>query len=70
MSSNEKEILYNGIKTKLSIPKSFQEFKDLCIQTFYISKQRSEKMTFKYYEVVINDESFGKDDCKNSKFWE
>jgi len=75
MSSNEKEILYNGIKTKLVIPQSFQEFKELCIKTFYISKQRSEQMVFKYYdedndEVMIDDKSFGKDDCKNSKFWE
>ena len=74
MSSNEKEILYNNQKTILSIPQSFQEFKELCIQTFYISKQRSENMVFKYYdedkdEVIINSESFGKDDCKKSKFW-
>jgi F0F1-type ATP synthase membrane subunit b/b' len=74
MSSNEKEILYNGTKTKLAIPQSFQEFKELCIQTFYISKQRRENMVFKYYdedndEVNINDKSFGKDDCKKSKFW-
>ena len=74
MSSNEKEILYNDTKTKLAIPQSFQEFKELCIQTFFISKQRSEKMVFKYYdedndEVIFNAESFGKDECKNSKLW-
>ena len=74
MSSNEKEILYNNQKTILSIPQSFQEFKELCIQTFYISKQRSENMVFKYYDedkdvIIINSESFGKDDCKKAKFW-
>jgi len=74
MSSNEKEIRYNDTKTKLAIPQTFQEFKELCIQTFYISKQRSESMVFKYIdegndEIIINDKSFGKNDCKNSKFW-
>ena len=74
MSSIEKIILYNDQKIKLSIPKSFQEFKELCIQTFYISKKRSENMIFQYYDennnqVTVNDKTFGKDECKKSKLW-
>lgn len=68
------EMEYNNHKKKLSLPKNFSEFKELCIQTFYISKLRSEKMCFFYYdedndENQINDENYNSDDSLKATYW-
>ena len=70
----EMDIEYNNIKTKLTLPDKFSEFKELCIQTFYISELRSLKMNFCYVdedndEVKLDEDSYEEDDARKAKFW-
>lgn len=70
----EMDIEYNNIKTKLSLPDNFSEFKELCIQTFYISELRSQKMNFFYVDeenddVKLDQDSYEKDDARKAKLW-
>jgi hypothetical protein len=70
----EMDIEYNNIKTKLSLPDKFSEFKELCIQTFYISELRSQKMNFCYVDednddVKLDEDSYEGSDARKAKFW-
>ena len=65
-------IEYNNIKTKISLPGKFSEFKELCIKTFYISELRSQKMNLYYLDedgdqVPLDENSY--EDARNAKFW-
>ena len=65
-------IEYNNIKTKISLPSKFSEFKELCIQTFYISELRSQRMDFYYIddendEMHLDENSY--EDARNAEFW-
>lgn len=73
-TKKEMDIEYNNIKTKLSIPDKFSEFKELCIKTFYISELRSQKMEFFYIDedneyVMLDEGSYEEEDAKKAKFW-
>ena len=68
------DIEYNKIKTKLSLPEKFSEFKKLCIQKFYISELRSQKMIFYYVDedndnVNLDENSYKNEDARKAKFW-
>ena len=68
------DIEYNKRKTKLSLPNKFSEFKELCIQTFYISESRSRKMNFYYVDedndiVNLDENSYENEDARKAKFW-
>jgi len=68
----EMNIEYNNIKTKISLPGKFSEFKELCIKTFYISELRSQKMNLYYLDedgdqVPLDENSY--EDARNAEFW-
>ena len=44
------EIEFLNQKIKLSLPKKYSEFIELCKQTFYISEERSKNLSFSYIE--------------------
>ena len=68
------DIEYNDIKTKLSLPDEFSEFKELCFQTFYISELRSQKIHFYYVDednddVNLDEKSYEDEDARKAEFW-
>jgi hypothetical protein len=70
----EMDIEYNNIKTKLSLPDKFSEFKELCFQTFYISELRSQKIHFYYVDedndyVNLDEKSYENEDARKAEFW-
>lgn len=70
----EIEIDYLNRKTKVNLPEKYSDFIELCKQTFYISKSRSENMLFYYYEdedkIPIEEEEYKNPDVRKCNSWE
>lgn len=73
-SSNEIEIDYFNKRTKLCLPKNYSDFIKLCKETFYITEERSNLMSFMYYdedggENFIDKEEYESPESRKAKVW-
>lgn len=73
-SPNEIEIDYFNKRTKLSLPKNYSDFLELCKETFFISEERSKLMSFMYNdedggENFLDKEEYESPESRKAKVW-
>ena len=70
---DEMEVEFLNQKIKLSLPKQYSEFVELCKQTFYISDERSKNLSFSYIEngedTPMEEDEYANSDSLKADYW-
>lgn len=70
---DEMEVEFLNQKIKLSLPKKYSEFIELCKQTFYISDERSKNLSFSYIEngeeTAMEEDDYANRDSLKAEYW-